>query len=234
MPYHYTDGLPKPVVEALRNCHFSRSARDSISQQSAQLTVNSTTVDSSAISAFVTEETLPEMDFDADTATHVSTVLADLERLHIAQVDVTVMIKLKMFYLGGVIDFLATKYRAELRSAIGSAVPDRLLEGKINEKLYDLFGKSIKDGALVGVTPGEYDLRDAMSCPPQSPVKRDGFRTWKCRLAKFYAVCKCCKDLLYSDLSYSFVARSFGDIESAKQIFQFIKDHPEEYPNWSY
>lgn len=145
------------------------------------------------------------------------------------QVEVNVISKLKLFYIGGIINALCNKFRTEVMQAKPNLAP-RTVEIEVNDKLFKILA-TLNVGNLTAVMMDDFEGKDA-GLSSASPARREFFRRWKFRILKFFEICRLEKKLIFTDLTFSFLTRVFPDLESTNQIFQYIRNHREEFPDW--
>lgn len=144
------------------------------------------------------------------------------------QLELYVITKLKLFYIGGIISTLCSHFRTEAVTQKPNLAP-RMLEIEVNDKLFRILA-GLNSTKLAAAMSDDFDGRDTGSST--SPARREFFRKWKFRILKFYEICCIEKKLIFTNLPFSFLTRVFPDLESTNRIFRYVKAHPEEFPEW--
>jgi hypothetical protein len=176
---------------------------------------------------------LGKFTIDATDESNLTRHLADgLEGLSVfcqTQLEVHVITKLKLFYIGGIISAMCNKYRADVMQDKPHLAP-RSVEIEVNDKLFKILA-TLNIGKLTAAMSDDFEGKDA-GPSSASPARREFFRKWKFRILKFFEICRIEKKLIFTDLPFSFLTRVFPDLESTNRIFCYIRAHREEFPDW--
>jgi hypothetical protein len=158
---------------------------------------------------------------------HVDSILSCVSSLFYRMADIVILVKLKMFYLGGLLDQLCDV----LKSRITDSNNQKTINREVNDQVFKLLGKC-NMANLTAAMSDDFELKDLATSPGHAPMHREFFRQWKYRLTKFFNICSIEKKLLFTDLSLSFIVRNFPDVASTKIIFDSVKDEPGKFPEW--
>lgn len=166
-----------------------------------------------------------ELKLDGDsTATQMDRLFKGLDDIYSSQVDLQIVFKLKVYCIGGVMDKLSeefvkkvTREHEERKDKLSQAK----LKQEVNKRLNELLSGCAWQSLVAAVS------LDGLAWVDK---KKDFFRQWKHRVMKFYHICKLQKLLLFTNLSFSFIAKKFPCLEKSKQILTEIENNKATYP----
>ncbi len=167
-----------------------------------------------------------DIDFDdnSDIVKSMDSVLMSVSQLQTRVIDLTVLVKLKMFYLGAVVDKLCDKLKRQAKQTSEQAI-----NIEVNDKLFNILNQC--DAKSFVAAADDLDLK-AFNQSGQADQKRTFFRQWKFRLMRFFNICSIERKLLFTDLSMTKIVKTFPDVSKTQIFFDYVRTHPEEFPKW--
>ncbi len=226
----FCQGASSQLLAGIRNCEFSQTSLDSVKNfVDLELSGVKEGADSAALK-FFNSSSQDLASFEQDVL--VQRLVDGLDGLAVfcqAQLDLHIITKLKLFYIGGIISTLCNHFRTSIIAEKFNLAP-RTVEIEVNDKLFKILA-GLNATKLAAAMADDFEGKD-VGPASASPVRREFFRKWKFRILKFYEICCVEKRLIFTDLPFSFLTRVFPDLESTNRIFRYIKTHPEDFPEW--
>lgn len=186
-----------------------------------------TTVDANKeIMDFVRKDKL-EFDLKTEgdsTPKQIDRLFKGLDDVYSNQVELQVVFKLKVYCIGGVVDKLSeefTKLVTKQYEGKKEKLSQKKIKQEVNQRLHGLLSGCAWQSLVLAVS-----IDDAAG----GDKKRDFFRQWKHRIMKFYQICKLQKLLLFTNLSFSFIAKKFPCLEKSKSLLNQVSNNRETYP----
>ncbi len=163
-----------------------------------------------------------EIQMEGDsTAKKINTLLKSFDEVYSSQVDIQVVFKLKVYYIGGVLDRLSSDLTKKHKES-SKNLTEKALKQIVNQDLQKMLGKNVWKNLVVVVS---MDMA-------LGEEKKDFFRQWKHRILKFYQICKLQKLLLFTNLSFSFISKRFPGLEKSKLLLAEICSNKSAYPSF--
>lgn len=161
-----------------------------------------------------------------DVSQSIDKQLQLVSKLELRVVELTVLIKLKMFYIGALVDKLSDYFRDK-----SHASNLQTMQVEVNDCIFQVLEKC-SPSTLVAAMPDDPNVRKLASDVSKPNSRREFFRQWKFRLGRFFNICTVERKLLFTDLSLTQIVRTFPDPNSTMILFDYIRNHADEYPDW--
>ncbi len=187
-------------------------------------TISSVGCSSVVINYFNSTEIALDFSENTEIVSRITSVSSGLMELWKGRMNVDIMTKLRAFYIGAIISHKCELIRQKL-----PPMNPRKAEIKVNDELIPI----LQECKLINLQAVVVDDFETRALGQGREVTREYFRQWKCRILKFFAICGIEKKLLFTDLPFSVITRTFPDVDSTKSIFEYIRNHPEaNFPDW--
>ncbi len=179
------------------------------------------------LSYFVSGALDVELDGNLDAVTSsINSQLQVVSKLELRVVELTVLIKLKTFYIGALVEKLSDYFRDRSRAENTQA-----MQVEVNDNIFKVLQQCTASN-LVAAMPDDPNIKKLASNASKPNLQRDFFRQWKFRLSRFFNICSIEKKLLFTDLSLTQIVRTFPDPNATMILFDYIRTHSDEYPDW--
>ncbi len=220
---------PSARVRSLLNeCRFLRETYERFSNlNNVGLPAVATTPGHEVLSYFVSGALDLEFDENVDkVSSSIDAQLQLVSKLELRVVELTVLIKLKTFYIGALVDKLSAFFRDR-----SHAENTQAMQVEVNDNIFKVL-QHCAPSSLVAAMPDDPNIKKLASNASKSNMQREFFRQWKFRLSRFFSICSIERKLLFTDLSLTQIVRTFPDPNSTMILFDYIRTHSEEYPDW--
>ncbi len=186
-----------------------------------------TTPGHEVLSYFVSGSLDLELNDNLDTVSgSINSQLQLVSKLEFRVIELTVLIKLKTFYIGALIEKLSDFFRDRSRAENTQA-----MQVEVNDNIFKVL-QHCTPSNLVAAMPDDPNIKKLASSASKPNLQREFFRQWKFRISRFFNICSIERKLLFTDLSLTQIVRTFPDPNSTMILFDYIRAHSDEYPDW--
>ncbi len=220
--------LSKRLENALKKCCLVKKFYDVLKTTRSIGTSNlfSTGQD---VESYVRNGTLDlDCNSNAEVIEKLDEVFSSMGHFYNNQMELVVMYKLKAYYVGGILAQVGKRFAEEAPKRDPPITGTRNIEVYVNNNIFELLNFCKWDSIVEAV--GEDEELSFIGASPV-PLKRDFFRQWKCRINKFFNICKLEIKLLFTNLSYSTICKLFpAKQQTLEAIITSIRSRSDEFP----